>query len=105
MLQAGKLDRQVTILKPTKVRTDFGEEDEVYTTLAVVWAQVRPLSSTERYTAFADHSARSNYFRIRYRNDVTPTMRIKYENLEWEIKGITEIGRQDALDIFAEVIY
>lgn len=104
-MRAGKLDREIVIESATSTVNAIGEPVETWATFASVWAEVKPLSASERFRSEARHSARVSTFSIRWLAGVLPTMRIKYENLYWRILGIAELGRRDGLEITAEVVY
>jgi SPP1 family predicted phage head-tail adaptor len=100
----GSKDRKIVIQQRTDTNTN-GDVVTTWATLATVWADVRPLRMSERYSSEAKHSERVNNFRIYFRSDVTPTMRISYDGLYWRITGIAEVNYRDELDITAEAIY
>lgn len=103
-MNAGKLDREIVIESATKTQSGTGEETLVWATFASCWAQVTPMTASERYRGDALHSARVSVFRVRYVAGVLPTMQIAYEGLKWRITGIAEVGRRAFLDITAEAI-
>lgn len=100
----GQKNRYITLLTPTEVN-NFGDVTVTYTELASVWANERPLRMDERYAAEGKHSVRVSNFRIYYRTDVHPNMMLRYDNLDWRITGIAEVGYHEEMDITAEVVY
>lgn len=100
----GKKNRKITIEAVTVTNT-LGEVTKTWSTLATVWAEERPLRMDERFTAGASHSVRVSNFRVWYRDDVTPEMRLSYAGLTWRITGLAELGFREELDITAEAVY
>jgi SPP1 family predicted phage head-tail adaptor len=100
----GKKNRLITLKSVTETNTS-GSLDKTYATVARVWADFRPLRMDERNQSAAKHSLRTGNFRIYWRDDITPTMVIVWDNQTWRITGIAEVGYQDELDVTAEVVY
>lgn len=74
----GSLRDLVTIEQ--KTTTDDGQGGRVasWSTLAKVHANVRPLSGTERLQAAAISASMPYEVTVRYRGDVSPTMRLQW---------------------------
>ena len=78
--RAGQLRDRVAIQNRTTGFDSFGSESESFTTLDTVWAQVIPLTGTERHAAGQPEATLSHKVVIRYRNDVTPEQQLVVEN-------------------------
>ena len=96
---ATRLDRIVTIEKPTVARDRFGSELLTWTLLAEVWAEKRRGSrpSSERFIndANREQSLRRATFRIRQRRDVYEVYRLVDDSgLTWDIEGVSHFGRE-----------
>ena len=65
-MQGGKLRHEVVIQSPTGTRDAFGKRDTTWNNVATVRAQVRPVTSAERYAAAQFHGAISHRVTIRY---------------------------------------
>ena len=100
-MQIGRLDRLIVIEVDTPTRSASGEEKENWTTLATVWADVRPLRGREFFDAAAVQSEIDTKFRIRWRSDLTTAMRINYDGQLYDIHSIAELGRHSATEIMA----
>ena len=102
-----RLNRIVSIEKPTIARDNFGSEIRKWIQLAEVWANVRPAGAEERYRQDSnrEQALRRAKMRIRYRDDVYEVYRVIYDGLIWDIEGIEEIGfrRELELSISADV--
>lgn len=98
-MNAGKLDRRVTIQQPTETRDEFGSVTKVWTDLVSVWAHKREMSARERFAAGQELSERSAIWIIRWRTDITAKMRIRDDQGQlWDIQAVTEgFGRRESL--------
>ena len=101
-MRAGSLDRRVTLLRRSLSRNAFGEEEVEYNAFDTVWAQKLDVTGREYFTAQRDLAVGTTRFRIRYRNDLSVTDRISYNEHVYDIKQLTELGRHEGLDIVAE---
>lgn len=61
---------------------------ESWSELATVWGKLEPVSTSERLYAKKIEYQRSHKCVIRYRNDVTQTMRIVFDNRYFQIKSV-----------------
>lgn len=104
MRNLGRLDRKIKIQAPTESRDAGGGVVQTFSDVAEVWAEVRPVTSSERFATEAIHSARASVFRVHFINDLSSKCRILYDGLVFEIKGIAEIGRRVGLEITGEAI-
>lgn len=98
-MRAGQIDRRITIERNTPGRDAVGAETESWTTLATVWAEVRPAAGREFFDAQQVVAEAKVVFRIRYRSDVTAKMRVSYAGNLYDIHSVAELGRQEGLDI------
>lgn len=92
-MQAGNLNRRITIQKLTQVQLPSGQVKDEWVEVAKVWAWVKTQSgmAVARQTGVSDgvaQSLNSYSFRIRHRTDVTDDMRIMYGGLYFDIKQI-----------------
>lgn len=100
-MRIGSLDRRITIQQPTRDADSFGGHDTTWTDLAEIWAAIVKREVSEQHEAEQEYATRSLTFRIRYRADVTEKMRVSYNSLLFDIRGLVEIGRREGLDIIA----
>lgn len=77
---AGALRERVTIQQPTEVADSQGGAALTWSTLATVWAAVRPwVRGGAEYAQAAAVGAHADYeVEINYRTDVTPAMRLSW---------------------------
>lgn len=93
-MQAGKLNRRVTIESQGTTQDEFGGVSSGWTTVAEVWAAIAPKSGRELVAAKAAASEVSTTVSIRYRAGITPAMRVNYGGKFYNITAV--IDRDDA---------
>lgn len=97
MLNAGKLNKQVTIQRTvagSPARDSYGEPNTYWDTLDVVWAAVEPLSGREFWAQQQVQSEVAVRIRIRYRNDVDSGMRVSYGGRYFYIQSVIDPQEQ-----------
>jgi len=98
-MNAGTLDRLISIQALTTSQDEYGGVTETWTELAQVWARWLPGAGSERFAAGSVHAETQGRFHIRWRADVTPQHRVAWDNKSWEILDVTEIDRRDGLEL------
>ena len=78
MVGAGQLTDLVVIQQNTTTADSQGGRSSSWSTLARVWASVTPSSASEQLIVQAVQSAVGYAVTIRYRADVTPSMRVSW---------------------------
>lgn len=86
-MEAGSLDRRVTIQSPSESKNSIGEGVKSWSTVATVWAAIEPLSSRELLAQRREVSDVSTRIRIRYRPGITAAMRIVHGSNVYRIDG------------------
>ncbi|MEW4399620.1 phage head closure protein [Agrobacterium tumefaciens] len=104
MINAGKMDRRITIDRQTETVKPSGDVSKVWTPIAVVWAEVLQQSATEFFTGFGEAETGNIIFRIRYMPGITTADRVSYNGNAYGLKEIKEIGRYEALELRGEVL-
>lgn len=102
MLAAGKLDKRISIRAQTTSRNTLNQKLPVWTeiTNGRVWAKVQPVSAREGMQANANQAELSHRITIRYRDDITPEMRIWYGTRQLAITGIRDpLEKHEYLEI------
>lgn len=82
------LRHRLTIEQLSDVSDGQGGYTVAWSALATVWGKLEPVSSRERYFAKQVQYQRSHKAIIRFRDDVTNTMRITFDNRTFQIKGV-----------------
>lgn len=101
-MKAGKLDRRVAISVKSASRDSYGAEIIGWSLLATVWAEILPLSGREFFVASQFVPEAELKIRMRYREDFDETAKITYNNIDYDILHIAEIGRQDGLEVIVK---
>ncbi|WP_041694468.1 phage head closure protein [Agrobacterium tumefaciens] len=104
MINAGKMDRRITIERQTEIVKPSGDVVRAWATVAVVWAEIIQQSATEFFTGFGEAETGSIIFRIRYMPGITTADRVSYNGNAYGLKEIKEIGRYEALELRGEVL-
>lgn len=103
-MQAGKLDRRVTLQRAGTVDDGFGTVSGAFATLAVRWAAKEDIRDGERGSASGVMAEATTRFRIRWSElvaDVNPKDRLVCGGETYDIAGVKEIGRREGLEITA----
>ena len=98
--------KRITLQRNTPTTTARGQKVDVYSTLAIVWAEVVPVSVAEMATNGAVLQDTVLTVRIRHRGDLTQIDRLLYDGGAYELVGdpINEGGRNASLLIKARKI-
>ena len=87
-MEAGTLNKRITIQAPTKVSDGMGGFTETWTDVATVWAKKWTVSSSELTADMQVNMVRVQKFCICYRSVLLPSWRIKYGTTYYNITGI-----------------
>lgn len=98
-MRAGTLRHRVAIQSATQSVDDFGSPTATWTTLATVYARVEAISGREYFAAAQKQSEVTHRVTVRYRDDVTPTMRIMWGSVELLVESVLPDERQRQLEI------
>jgi len=104
-MDAGRLDRRVTLQSATISKDAAGAPVSTWADLATVWANVRDLSGRDMIAAQQAGNAVSRVVTIRWRDGITAALRLlfsdgKTANIGW----VREIGRKEWIELYAEVV-
>jgi SPP1 family predicted phage head-tail adaptor len=105
-MRVGQMDRQISLFHRSIAATDAnGTAAQTFpTAYATVWAQKIDAGGREYFAGDQDQAELAVRFKIRYRSDVLATDRITFEGLSLNITHIQELGRREALMLFATAI-
>lgn len=96
----GKLDRLITLQKPTPAPANlYGGpgQQSTFTDVAQVYAQVDPVAGGEAVQADQLTATARQKMTIRYRADVQPDWRIVFEGRIFLITDVQQFGRRAGL--------
>lgn len=98
---AGKLDRRVELRRRSLAAPNVhGEQVPTFATYATVWAEKMEGGGREAFIAQTTYASTDMRFRIRHRTDVVLTDRVVFDGKNWDIVGVSEIGRREGLELF-----
>lgn len=100
-MRAGAMDRRIKLLRRETVRTSSGESYAEYVEHAEVYAAKWPVRARETEQGDALIGQAELRFMIRWRDDVSITMRVVCDGAVYELVGIEEIGRREGLYLYA----
>ena len=76
MDKIGRLDKRITIQRRSSTKDSYGQEIDSWTTIAQVWAQVKPMGGRERMrnTAMVVESILTHTVTVRYSDTLMPPL-------------------------------
>jgi SPP1 family predicted phage head-tail adaptor len=98
-MQAGPLDRRVTLQAPITSQDSAGQALRAWSTLGDCWAQRIDARGREALAAGAVGAVLETVWRIRWRSDLTEACRLVFEGEAWDIQSIGQLGRRDGLEL------
>ena len=99
-MNAGKLNRRVTIEQKSVTRAANGEEIVAWTTVAEVWASVEQLRGREFFAAAQMQDAVDARIVIRYRTGIAREMRARVENgATYDVVGVVETPAKTFIEL------
>lgn len=78
-MRIGQFKQRIVIERATQAKNAIGELVPTWATFVTVWAAVEPATGNTYYAAKQADSKADGRIRIRYRNDIKPTMRVKFD--------------------------
>lgn len=100
-MQAGRLDRRITIQDPNLAQDASGEPvPGTPIPLATVWAERNDGRGREYFTGRQEIAERVTRFAIRHMPGILETHEIDENGTIWQIEGIREIGRDEDIHLF-----
>lgn len=99
-MEAGRLDRRITIQRAIKTTDELGGHVLTWGDHATVWAEVLPISDGERWRAQEVAAHVTTRFRIRWGGSgVTVEDRVVYDDRTYELVAVKEIGRREGQEL------
>jgi SPP1 family predicted phage head-tail adaptor len=84
-MDPGELDQRVTLQTRTAGQDSLGNKSLTWTDVAEVWASYRPIRGTEYFAAGQIQAVVDAKFIIRYRDNVTSSMRLTWRGTPYDI--------------------
>jgi head-tail adaptor len=103
-MQPGLLKNKVLIKSLSVTTNDLNETIKAYsTTFATMWADIRSVNASKRFSSEREISYRSAVFISYYIGGITNEMKLLHDGNLWDIVGVAEIGYRDGIEITAEI--
>lgn len=93
-MNPGELNKRITIQKPDNAQDSFGQLVENWKDVATVWASISPLVGREFFAAETVNSEVTHKVKIRYRQGITPDMRVKFRDRYFSIQSVINFKEQ-----------
>jgi SPP1 family predicted phage head-tail adaptor len=94
-MAVGGLRHQVSLQKPSYARDTGGGTAKTYTTLAKLYAKIKPVSGSEKYRQGQVQETVTHHVTVRFRSDIGTDMRIQYQARNFNIKHIRNVDERD----------
>jgi SPP1 family predicted phage head-tail adaptor len=104
MIDAGSLDRRITILGSTKTRSPTGVEKSAFAPIATVWAGREALNLRETTRMAGTDEAAEAKFVIRHSPGITTANQIECDGQHYAIVGVDEMPRREGLKLLVRAI-
>lgn len=103
-MNAGQLNRKVTFLQYQESTDAVGGTEQTLVPAFTTWAMIEPARGREYYESQKLKDEDSYKITIRYRSNVTNSMRIQYQNTVYQIQSVTDpTTRHEFLELYCIV--
>ncbi len=99
MAKAGRLDTKIVIEQQIESRNDAGEVLYAWTLFATLWAEEVDPKGREFFSSDTRIAEVGRIFNVRYIAGIEPTFRVVEGGVNYDIKAINPIGRNNMLEI------
>lgn len=104
-MQAGLLNRRVTLQQPGTAEDELGQPIPGWTDVATLWGDVRLRSGLESVKAGAVVSTVQASVRIRYRTGINAGMRVLVDSVPYEVLAVQpDVGGREYVDLVCQVV-
>ncbi len=94
-MNAGRLNKRITIQKATSTQNEFGERVNTWSTVIERWARVEPLRGREFFLAQQAQSEIETKFTIRHATEIKPSMKLVYDGIDYNIESVINVNESD----------
>ena len=94
-MNIGKLRHRITLLRQVNEVNDYGASTQTWKRVATVWADVRPVSGREYFSAQQVQSEVTTQIWLRHIEGIKPTMKVKFGEREFEILSVLNTQERD----------
>lgn len=99
LIDAGQLDRRITLYRMVTQRLGTGEETETPELYAAVWARKLDVSGNERWAGQQLAADVDSRWIIRWRPDLNPLCELRHEGRRYDIISVLEMGRRAGYEV------
>jgi len=97
MIQSGKFDKRIELQQATESRDATGGVTRAWATVVTRWAEVKPLTGSEKFTAEQMEARTTTLIRIRYYAGIDTTWRVKRGTIFYNINAVVNEGMDDSV--------
>jgi len=101
MVRAGQLRHRLVFKALTQEQNEFGEATDTFTTYAILWGSIRPMSGRELENAQQITGEKTHMVKIRYNSSVAITDRFTFDSRTFEVVYILD---RDERNIYMEIM-
>jgi SPP1 family predicted phage head-tail adaptor len=87
-MDAGQLNKKIYIQQQTQDQNEYGEQETIWTTIATVYAKIKPLVGKEFIAAQQISTNITHDITTRYLRCVKPKMRVLYNDRYFDILSV-----------------
>lgn len=90
MIEAGRLNKRVTLERATSTTNEYGEHVETWQPVGTVWAGIEPVSGREVELAKSFSASVSHKVTIRYQPGLDSTVRVNYGGRVFSVDAVLD---------------
>lgn len=87
-MEIGRLRHRITLMRQINEINDFGATITKWKSITTVWAEVKPLSGREYFSAQQVQSEITTQIWLRHLDGIKPSMRVKFGKRSLEIVAV-----------------
>jgi SPP1 family predicted phage head-tail adaptor len=93
-MQSGKLDQVVTLYSPVNSRSGLGDDILTFVSEGDDWADVISVRGEESFVAARMDARRMIKVKLRFRDDIETTWRVRWDGQDYDIKDVDRSERR-----------
>lgn len=87
-MEIGRLRHRITLMRQVNEINDYGATQTKWKSIATVWAEVKPLSGREYFSAQQVQSEITTQIWLRHLDGIKPSMRVKFGKRFLEVVAV-----------------
>lgn len=96
-MDIGRLKHKITFQRLDNTKDEYGELLGEWNDFKTVWAEVKPVSGRQFFSAKQINTEISHTVYVRYNPDLLPNMRIKYKERIFDILYMMNVNESNSL--------